>query len=188
MSPFVPYILVTFGLNLPPFVLGVMAVNQLGGGCPGEARWMLVSGLFALAHIMGCVYIVQRIRQDRLEHEQQQHVGETPNTAANQQGPAHMEAGTFYEKMLAPEGDAPGNSWGRVKHVLCYDVGVAIYIILTIVWIFWQAAGLSEYFGRDSEACPELGNSMLTSLFCGWFYISLVGFAFLCSMCCMLRL
>jgi hypothetical protein len=26
---------------------------------------------------------------------------------------------------------------------------------------------------------------MLVSLACGWFYMCMVGFAFLCSMCCM---
>lgn len=181
-SPFLPYIVATFGLNLAPFLLTFKAFSYLNGDCAGAAQWMIASGGFALLHMIACIYIIQKIRQDKLDEQEDQ----GDRTAADNKVNEQAEAGTFnYQNMLGPEKDSPRESWGRVKHILCYDKGVALYIVLAVIWIFWQAAGLAKYFNHDDEACPDLGKSMLASLFCGWFYVSLVGFTFLCSMCCM---
>lgn len=86
-------------------------------------------------------------------------------------------------KYRGEQGD--GMTWSRIKQVLCYDKGVAVYIVLAVIWIFWQAAGVPKYFSHDYQECQSVASHMLTSLFCGWFYMTLVGIAFFCSMCCL---
>lgn len=76
---------------------------------------------------------------------------------------------------------------GRIKHVLCYDGGVAIYIILAIVWIIWQAVGFGKLVSFNGGGCGGNGvaSKLVTSLLCGYIYMSLVGIGFLCSLCCL---
>ena len=192
-SPFFPYILITFGLNIAPFALGLMSVEDLGleSACNDEATWMVVNGIFCFIHMLACLYIVYKIRNDEQVQQQDDDaaapaVQASDNNDTKKNQGTTLESGTFYQKMYPQEDNAaPGNSWGRVKHVMCYDKGVALYIILAIVWIIYQTMGVSKYFSHDEENCGQVGDRMLTSVFCGWFYMSFVGFAFLCSMCCM---
>lgn len=83
--------------------------------------------------------------------------------------------------------DSRGNSMARIKHVLCYDGGVAIYIILAIVWMVWQGIGFGRLMSFNAGNCGgnTVASKLVTSLLCGYIYMSLVGIGFLCSLCCL---
>ena len=181
MSPFFPYLLVTYVLNIPPLVLGIQSVSDLAtAGCAGGAQWLLINAALCLVHLLASLYVVHKIRKD--EHETA-----APVVTASAYGGTDdnkIESGTVYHHMVTPADDTPSSSWGRIKHVLCFDKGVALYIVVAVVWIVWQTMGLSRYFALNG-ACGAIGGRMMTALFCGWFYMSMVGIAFLCSLCCL---
>lgn len=219
-TPFFPYLLTTFGLNIPVLALGLQSIPDfMNGGCGSESRWMIAAAGFAIVHMVASLYIIHRIREEK--NEDFVHVNKptsTTTTTVITPPPAKMtqanvyggeksdipeaavvatpvttttttnnnnnlESGTVYTKMYESEDDSM--SWSRIKHVLCYDKWVAVYIVVAVIWVLWQTVGVSTYFQHDSDACGGVGGRMISSLFCGWFYMFLVGFAFLCGMCCM---
>mmetsp|Transcript_31486 Transcript_31486/g.51991 ORF Transcript_31486/g.51991 Transcript_31486/m.51991 type:complete len:259 (-) Transcript_31486:191-967(-) len=217
-SPFFPYLLTTFGLNIPVFALGIQSIPDLiAGNCTDESGWMVAASAFSAIHMVASLYICHKIREEK--NDDFVHVNNTTTTTTTTtpapkmtqvnvyggekeapepavvatpvpnttQQTNNLESGTLYQKMYeggaADDGDHM--TWGRIKQVLCYDKWVAVYICITIVWILWQTMGVGTYFKHDDDDCGDVANRMLTSLFCGWFYMSLVGVAFLCSMCCM---
>ena len=78
-------------------------------------------------------------------------------------------------------------SFGRVKHVLCYDHGMALYIVVIIVWVIWLAVGLTRRFDFDfgNEVCDELVGYLNVTIICGYLWAMMVAFAFCCSFCCL---
>mmetsp|Transcript_8232 Transcript_8232/g.12650 ORF Transcript_8232/g.12650 Transcript_8232/m.12650 type:complete len:238 (-) Transcript_8232:127-840(-) len=196
-SPFFPYIFITAAFNLPVVALGAKYIAGFAGeNCTDESLFLLVSGAFALMHIIACFYIIHRIREDR--EAEAVDVPTTTPVSVHDMESGKTKDGTDYKNIstatatpvnttstvVIEDDSAPKYSAGRIKEVLCYDKGVALYIVVTIVWIFWQCHGLTVYFQHDQGTCADVASGMLTSLFCGWFFASLVGIAFLCSLCC----
>ena len=83
--------------------------------------------------------------------------------------------------------DTEAYSFGRVKHVLCYDHGMALYIVVIIVWVIWLAVGLTRRFDFDfgNEVCDELVGYLNVTIICGYLWAMMVAFAFCCSFCCL---
>mmetsp|Transcript_14081 Transcript_14081/g.23899 ORF Transcript_14081/g.23899 Transcript_14081/m.23899 type:complete len:229 (-) Transcript_14081:273-959(-) len=182
-SPFFPYLLVTFGLNVAPVVFGVNSITSLGtAGCGSAAQWMLVNAGLAAIHMVASLYIVHKIRKDEHEPAAPAVMATTYGSEGGEAG--KMETGTVYHHMVTPVDDTHASSWSRIKHVLCYDKGVALYILAALIWIVWQTIGLGRYL-TIGGGCGSLGPHMMISLLCGWSYMSLVGIAFLCSLCCL---
>jgi hypothetical protein len=84
------------------------------------------------------------------------------------------------------------NSIQRLKQVLCYDIGVALYILVVIFWFVWQSYGISQVlfaprneYSNDSEICESVGTWVILSIMCGFLYIMLVCVAFACSFLCL---
>jgi hypothetical protein len=84
------------------------------------------------------------------------------------------------------------NSIQRLKQVLCYDVGVALYILVVIFWFVWQSYGISQvlFAPRNdnenyAEICESVGTWVILSIMCGFLYIMLVCVAFACSFLCL---
>lgn len=84
------------------------------------------------------------------------------------------------------------NSIQRLKQVLCYDVGVALYILVVIFWFVWQSYGISQVlfaprndYENESEICDSIGTWVILSIMCGFLYIMLVCVAFACSFLCL---
>ena len=237
-SPFFPYSALTFGLNVPPIVLGIQGMMQ--SDCASVDNWFLVNALLCLVHCLACLYIIHRIQHDPMYQEDMVVVATpvSPNEESKRQSftasvfggksdatptapPASekksfaasvfgsktddVEKGSSYAAMggqpvqatpmqtttASPiitksttrrASDHDGNSMGRIKHVLCYDGGVAIYIILFIVWIVWQSMGMGHFFNIGN--CGG-ASKLTTSLICGYCYMSLVGIGFVCSICCL---
>ena len=76
-------------------------------------------------------------------------------------------------------------TFGRIKYVLCYDYGMAVYII---GWSVWLGIGFGRRFTFDSgnEVCDELVGYMTPTIICGYLWATLVAFAFRCSFLCLL--
>eukprot|EP00548_Thalassiothrix_antarctica_P003260 CAMPEP_0194131430 /NCGR_PEP_ID=MMETSP0152-20130528/2205_1 /TAXON_ID=1049557 /ORGANISM="Thalassiothrix antarctica, Strain L6-D1" /LENGTH=198 /DNA_ID=CAMNT_0038826209 /DNA_START=171 /DNA_END=764 /DNA_ORIENTATION=- len=159
-SPFFPYILVTALFNIPVALLGLKSLGDYEN-CSDESQWMVMSGGFAVAHMIACGYIISRIRQDRISNSNGG-ATTTTNTTTTPVVVHDMEGGKTDEKTdyksnfdtaaatatavpvkgntttsssyVIEDESAPKYSAGRIKEVLCYDKGVALYIIITIVW------------------------------------------------------
>mmetsp|Transcript_8859 Transcript_8859/g.16039 ORF Transcript_8859/g.16039 Transcript_8859/m.16039 type:complete len:286 (-) Transcript_8859:161-1018(-) len=241
-SPFFPYSALTFGLNVPPIVLGIQGMMQTS--CASIDKWFLVNAILCLVHCLACLYIIHRIQNDPIYQQETAIVATpvTPNQRTKQSFTASVfgsksdavptptappekksftasifgsktgdvEKGSSYSAMGAQPveatpvptttaspiitksttrraSDHAGNSTGRIKHVLCYDGGVAIYIILFIIWIVWQSMGVGRLLSFNLGNCGgnEVAGKLTTSLICGYCYMSFVGIGFVCSLCCL---
>mmetsp|Transcript_8127 Transcript_8127/g.18853 ORF Transcript_8127/g.18853 Transcript_8127/m.18853 type:complete len:255 (+) Transcript_8127:54-818(+) len=208
-SPFFPYLLVTYCLNLIPLGLGIKTVpwilglekNEGGAGeeaknCRAGALWLVVNAILALVHLVASLYIVHKIQKEEqdvlieapvVQMTDAKPKADTTTAATASATPVvgMAEEGTVYHHMVTNTSNStPSSSWGRLRHVLCFDKGVALYILVAIVWMVWQTMGLSRYIGLDG-GCDDIRGRILSSVLCGWLYVSLVGIAFLCSLCCM---
>lgn len=198
-SPFLPYILVTFGLNIPPILAGIQSI--MDESCWPAIQWLSINAILCAIHMIACIYIIRKIREDNVQSEQNNtstnyvetsKMGSLGGTQTNK-----LEAGSFYgdiaREIIARDDTAPHSSWGRIKNVLCYDKGVALYIVVGVCWIVWQTVGVNKHFalagggggGENGEDCGTANQQFTTSLFCGWLFMGLGGMGFFCSMCCM---
>eukprot|EP00339_Tiarina_fusa_P015652 CAMPEP_0117017384 /NCGR_PEP_ID=MMETSP0472-20121206/13578_1 /TAXON_ID=693140 ORGANISM="Tiarina fusus, Strain LIS" /NCGR_SAMPLE_ID=MMETSP0472 /ASSEMBLY_ACC=CAM_ASM_000603 /LENGTH=211 /DNA_ID=CAMNT_0004721727 /DNA_START=56 /DNA_END=691 /DNA_ORIENTATION=+ len=171
-SPFMPYILVTFGLNMPPVFYGVKSYML---DCSELSTWMFSNAFLALAHMIACMYVVGKIREPKTN-------GTTPDNSNN------VEEGTYYKNFSVPQQNEHGaaNSCGRIKHVMCYDKKMAVYILVAICWVVWQAVGVGKRFGyAEGNNCDEVSGYMGIVIGCGYMYMCMVGLAFACSLCCL---
>ena len=208
-SPFLPYTALTFCLNLPPIILGIKAMQLTS--CLSIEKWFIVNVALCIVHCVACLYIVHKIRYDPLFSEPP--LVATPASASAvsslkavsvydyKTNDSKIESGTYYatpvvatsvtpvkaKASTSTSSDTRSNSMGRIKHVLCYDGGVAIYIVLGIVWIIWQSMGIGKLLTFNSGSCggSAVSDILVTSLVCGYLYMSLVGIGFVCSLCCL---
>jgi hypothetical protein len=135
----------------------------------------------------------------------------TTATKLNDNSKTSVEEGTHYRSMEGPGGrvqmlshwtsasmSGPGsaNSVQRLGQVLCYDAGVAVYIIIFCAWMVWQSIGMSTVLfggsgsddgddGDDEDVCGQVEKWMVFSIICGFLYLMLVCFAFGCSILCL---
>ena len=78
----------------------------------------------------------------------------------------------------------------RMSHVLCYDPGVAIYILIALGWLLWQTIGMSHVFANmdnDEAEADQCNTQMWTmvSITMGVLYAMLVCCTFACSLLCL---
>jgi uncharacterized membrane protein len=191
-SPFSLYILVAVGLNAAPIYMGIRTLPDLGGGCGEATSWLIVNGAICLIHIVAAFYMIHKIQEDR----RTQSLGVVTQDLAKAD---HLETGGHSQYNTLPAAKPMGgmglgharenpdhqSSWGRIKHVLCYDVGVAIYIVIMVFWLCWMAMSIPRYASIGSDGCSDIGSRLLTSMICGYFFMTLGAFAFMCSICCL---
>jgi hypothetical protein len=130
----------------------------------------------------------------------------TINTKLNEGNKMSAGEGTHYRSMEGPVqmlsrwtsissssgSTSAANSVQRLGQIMCYDAGVAVYIIICCAWMVWQSIGVSTVlFGGSSDdddaddVCGEMDKWMVFSLICGFLYLMLVCFAFGCSILCL---
>jgi hypothetical protein len=86
----------------------------------------------------------------------------------------------------------------RFQRVLCYDIVVAIYIVISVVWIIGQSVGISTFivnasntnddgdnYVNNDASCENLSLWVILSLVTGYLYLSMVCIAFACSFFCL---
>lgn len=193
-TPMMPFVVFTFGLMTPALVYGVKALDNYS--CPEMFRWLLVNAVFAIFHMVGCLYIVQKLKEPGPDPHYNTNTSTPGVTAVTGLGgktdSTKMEEGAYVNitnNFSAPREEERGgpNSINRVKHVLCFDKGMAVYILIILVWLVWVCIGINRRFGMDdnNEACYELGSSMNIVIMCGYIWMTMVGVAFCCSFLCL---
>lgn len=186
-TPFAPYLVLTLGLNTPAVVYAIKSFNDYGCS-PSLFRWLLINAAFGICHMFAAFYITGIIRSEVPGAV----IAEAPITATtglnSPRAKADVETATNF-RPLNDGYDVPGeaNSFQRIKHVLCYDKGMAIYILIFFTWIFWMVTGVTKrlFFDGDEEDCDEMLGYMNFSIACGYVYMSMVGVAFCCSLVCL---
>ena len=174
LSPFFPYLALTFALNLPSVVYGIRAASSL---CD-FSQWLIGNAIFAAVHMLAATYIVNTIRSSR----------PIESSAPAKDATSSIEEGKYYSNFWTPHGSnekGAENSCQRIKHVLCYDKVMAVYILVFIGWLMWLSVGISEKINKNGNGCNAQEHYVTVSLFCGYFYLSMVFFAFGCSLCCL---
>lgn len=94
--------------------------------------------------------------------------------------------------------DGEPDSYDRLGHILCYDVGIAMYMVVCFVWVLWQSLGVRilvlGLLGGDNNddddddgtaQCDGLSRLMLESVIVGSIYTFVVVVAFDCALLCL---
>lgn len=189
-TPMVPFVVFTFGLMTPALVYGVRSLDNYD--CPDLFRWMIVNAVFAIFHMVGCIYIVQRLQDPGPQAHLTASMATATSSKVNPTASAKVEEGYFVrlsENFSTPRDHQRGgpNSVSRVKHLFCYDMGMAVYILLVLFWVTWICVGIKRRFRADdgNEACQELYGYMNIAITCAYIWMTMVGLAFCCSFLCL---
>jgi hypothetical protein len=175
-SPFFPYLAVTFALNMPTVVYGLRAT---GDWCPDISYWLVTNAVLAVVHMAASMYIVNKIRESTP-------AGENALLTPAKTGTA-VEEGYVNSNFWTPKENEHGaeNSFQRIKHVVCYDKVVAVYIVAFVIWVIWLSVGIGRRLSGDGGNCDDQVHYMNVSIACGYMFMCMVGFAFACSLCCL---
>ena len=218
-TPFMPYLVVTFFLNTPAVVYAIKSSVDQSWNCSGYYyklfRWLIINAILSVIHMIAAFYIVNLIREEKPLSP----LPITSSTATGASQPTFMattgtatptsEPTTTYQNagnnsnnnntssnFIADSSyDVPGgpNSFQRIKHVLCYDKGMAVYILIFLFWIVWLAIGVSRRLSYDNgyvdndydNGCGDLTRYMNAAIAIGYVWMALVGTAFCCSLICL---
>ena len=197
-SPFVPYLTTTLALNIAPALYGLRSYIS----CE-DALWLTINGFLAAAHIIGAIYIVYKIQTDEEPQVATAYAyAEDGEVGNNKVGDQKTETKYNSEALrnifsvsatrathLDEDGGASAaGSMKRMGHVMCHDVGVALYMLLFAFWCFWQLFGVSSLAkvnDEENDGSCDAGAWIITSLVCGFLYTGLVFCAFGCSVFCL---
>lgn len=195
-TPMMPFIIFTFALMAPAAVYGVMSLNNYG--CQDLFSWLIVNAVFAIIHMIGCLYIVQKLKEPGPEAQMGVVAGTSTIPATTglatekESTTTKMEEGDYVQlsnNFSAPKDNEIGgpNSVMRAKHVLCFDKGMAVYILLILFWMAWVCVGINRRFAVDdgNDSCYELIKYMNITITCGYVWMTMVGLAFCCSFLCL---
>jgi hypothetical protein len=198
-SPMMPFVFFTFGLMTPALVYGVRSLDN--SECSDLFRWLIVNAVFAIFHMVGCLYIVQKLKEPGPDSHYRTSRTSTANPGANaatvltgssKTDATKMEEGAYVQisnNFTVPKDHERGgpNSISRAKHVLCFDKGMAVYILVILIWVVWICIGINRRFSVDegNPDCNELTSSMNVTIMCGYVWMSMVSLAFCCSFLCL---
>jgi hypothetical protein len=210
-TPMMPFVIFTFGLMTPALVYGVRSLDN--SECSNLFRWLIVNAVFAIFHMVGCLYMVQKLREPSsdmhfLSSRFSTVTGKpgasttTTNTttatgfpgisSTSKTDSTMMEEGAYVRisnNFTVPKDHERGgpNSITRVRHLLCFDKGMAVYILVVIIWIVWICIGINRRFSVDdaNPDCNELTSYMTVTVMCGYIWMTMVGLAFCCSFFCL---
>jgi hypothetical protein len=188
-SPFTPYLLTTIVLNSPPAIWGLRtAVETIRykEDCQ-DSQWLFVNAILSIIHLLAAFYIVHRIQEERqaavleegtptkpidteaaaseyqtMERGDEKAEAATPSlfqTVATKLYPGPAKVVGLTRAAVTGTGEGGSNSVQRLKTVFCYDIGVALYILVVIFWFVWQTIGISKVFvsdNNDSFVCEAI--------------------------------
>lgn len=189
-SPFCLYLSVALGLNIPPIIFTARSY----GGCESSLNWMYINAVLCSINILAALYISAKISHggddaDTPFIQAEAGVNDGTTTGATTQ----PEKKTFVETIIdnaiktrvdSATADTRSTNISRVKHTLCYDFWVALYIIVGVFFMIWQTMGVSK---MGSCGDGEVDTYLAHSLICGFMFISFGGMAFGCSLCCLVK-
>lgn len=204
------YLIVSGGLNLPPFIFGVLAFVEW---CDYYSSWLVGNAALTGLNVAAAIYCVYKIRK----------IARPPPTGAQRNSPpregaaADIEkngsdtesnpnrngAGTPYQAAASSptrRSHPPGCfsrlmrlrtvSSGRIRHLVCHDGLSTTYAILFIFWVFWLSEGAqrmrqsNEAEEGQFEGCMAFHERyLMISLVCGFAHFSFVSIAGMASFC-----
>ena len=208
-SPFTPYVILTLALQIGPIIWSLLTVIDPGEDCGFVQVWIYVFGLLSLGHLVGAFYIAFRMAEN-LEDAPPQQQDNTSNNAtysttqaqngSSSSSPRGKYIWEYVQDLFTTNNDnnnqpAPppsqnahrggSNSWKRFGHLMCYDPGVALYMVLFLAWIIWIPVGISARVSADDdddEDCERIADYVQNCIICGFIYGILVAMSFCCSM------
>ena len=161
-SPFSLFLSAALGLNLPPIVFFFKALTNLqiedADGCRAM-DWLKGDAILCAVNMVAAVHIVYKIMDDKI----------------------HQRENGFYESMTG--NSTKSNSCARIKHVLCDDPVVAIYLLFFIVYLIWTPLGIAR--SQDDACDPALTHYAGMAVLCNFLFLFFGSFAFCLSICCL---
>jgi hypothetical protein len=205
-TPFMPYLVVTFFLNTPAVVYAIKSSVNQSWNCSYELfRWLVINAILSIIHMIAAFYIVNLIREEKPSSalpitattgfSQPTFMATTGTATTSEPTTTYQNASSNSNStnFIADSSyDVPGgpNSFQRIKHVLCYDKGMAVYIVIFLFWIVWLGIGVSRrlFYDNDNDyddGCGDLTQYMNAAIAIGYVWMALVGTAFCCSLICL---
>lgn len=194
-SPFSPYLITTLALNIPPIAWTFLAISGSGSNgvtepCSGDV-WLYVNAMLCLGHIFASFYIVYQVARQEKDSQGTARADASMSTPAPSAQDRVSRALFFWKDLGRDRGNntdlGSAYSCRRLNQVMCYDVIVAIYILVACFWVIWQFLGVSQAVGSDADSdwCDSIQNWITLSITCGFIYCFLVCIVFSCSFCCL---
>jgi len=135
--------------------------NLVRGGaaaaCPGSL-WLLIFWLLCAVNIIAAFYMSVAVQKDSSILPQQQ-----------------SDTGT------------EGGGLSRVKHLFCYDMWMAVYILVLMGFFGWLCLGVGWFVTGtmdDDESCDDINQRLILSYSFGWAWIFCGGCSLCLSLCC----
>ena len=188
-SPFCLYLTVALGLNLPPIVFAATAFGARGGGegCRTAWDWLGLNAVLCVINAHAAMYISAKMSHDATDENAAPFMeASVANHAAAAAPAAPVRRSSLFGGSFGGSLASPPRSVERVKDVLCYDPLVALYIVIGIFYMVWQAMGAGRT-GSASDCGEAMDDALTRSLICGFLFIMLGGMTFACSLCCLVR-
>jgi len=166
-------------LNVPTLVLEGLDLalqvipNNNGNGleCPGSL-WLLVCSVFCVCHIVAAFYMAYTVQP-------------TSSTSSRSSSSSNHNNKSQFQRLV---------------HLLCYDLGMAAYLLIVIGFVAWMGLGtvqiLNGEFDGDADAnnmnenataCPndDMFLYLQLALGFGWVFVLCGGAGFFMSVCCL---
>lgn len=176
-TPFFPYLALTALLNLPSLGFAVKAATQ--SRCD-QSNWLFVNCALCLVHVVMSIYIVRKIQASQDDDDDDNLI------PAQVAGESKNDTTTPAPRVSTSSSAPAGPSRKRMKDVLCYDPGVAIYLLVSLGWMAWLMVGYAQLVDEDDgEGCDDIQSYYYTSLTLGTLYGMLVCCTFCCSFLCL---
>ena len=216
-SPFFPYLFVTLALNIPPLTWSILSFSSAcslswwlwlnGPLCVVHiiASYYVVHQIIVMVDDRDQTRVIDLTGDTETggAYRNMEPDGATSTAIVEyKQGqpvvPAKMERTEYPEiTVVAKSHDSDGefvlsptgHLCRRLSRVLCYDAGVACYILAAVLWVVWQMLGMASIFrsGGDldegNDTC-HVKSRMFLSLMFGWLYAMLVSVTFASSFLC----
>lgn len=193
--------------QIAPVVWGILTLlDPADDSCSFLHIWIYVFALLSITHILGAFYIAYRMAED-IEESQEPNMEErgSHGAAGQRQSPGREQGKYIWEyindlfttnrngnqstqqqqQREPSSGSSRGgsNSWKRLSHLMCYDPGVALYMVIFVAWIVWLPIGISTLVSvdEDEDSCDRVAIYAQGSVICGFVYGFLVTVCFCCS-------
>lgn len=169
------YLIITGGLNFPPFLLGILGVTEW---CQYYSNWLVGNAGLAGLHMLASVYYVYRIRRvtrpaaisDELMEEgnadsNKNESSETDSTSNLESSPRRITSRTSSSASLNNNSNSNNRNSGcfsrlvhlrtvssnRLRHLICYDGVFTTYCILFLFWVLWISEGAQRMRQADAR-------------------------------------
>ena len=190
-NPFCLYVTTSTILNISPIVSSLISLannnnndnNADGKNCQEQnriERWLYTNSFLCLMNIICAWYLSCKVlKSPQLSSSLSPSTNDPTPTTDSQ-----IQMQTIRKR---------NNAFRHAIHILCYDAYMAIFIISSIFFFYWQWIGLiwliqGRIHDNNNNNCDNDNNnylhSYISSLVFGWCYIFIGSCSFCCSLFC----